>query len=84
MTDVSGLGWLFPALAVVVWVGVPVYAALVRGRLYAIFAAVLMTFALPAALLLHARIRLLVPDALTTPVDLAFAYSMAAAGSPPW
>ena len=80
MIPEGGLAWLFPALAVVVWVGVPIYAALARGRFYAIFSAVLLTFALPAALILHARLRLVVPDALTTPIDLAFAYSMAAAG----
>lgn len=80
MNPDGGLAWLFPALAGLVWFGVPTYAAIVRGRLYAIFSAVLLTFALPAALLLHARLRLLVPEVLTTPIDLAFAYSMAAAG----
>lgn len=80
MTPEGDLAWLFPALAVVVWIGVPTYAAIARGRFYAIFSAVLLTFALPAALILHARLRLVVPDALTTPIDLAFAYSMAAAG----
>lgn len=77
----GALAWLFPALAVVVWIGVPTYAALARGRFYAIFSAVLLTFALPAALILHARLREIVPGLLTTPVDLAFAYSMAAAGA---
>lgn len=80
MIPEGNLAWLFPALAVVVWIGVPTYAAIARGRFYAIFSAVLLTFALPAALILHARLRLVVPDALTTPIDLAFAYSMAAAG----
>ena len=74
------LAWLFPALAVAVWIGVPIYAAMVRGRLYATFSAVLLTFALPAALLLHARLRVWVPEALATPIDVAFAYSIAAAG----
>ena len=80
MIGEGGLAWLFPALAVAVWIGVPIYAAIARGRFYAIFSAVLLTFALPAALLLHARLRLLVPETLTTPIDVAFAYSMAAAG----
>lgn len=74
------LAWLFPALAVTVWIGVPVYAAIVRGRLYAIFAAVLLTFALPAALILHTRLRLFAPPELVPWIDGAFAYSMAAAG----
>lgn len=81
MIGEGGFAWLFPALAVAVWIGVPIYAAIARGRFYAIFSAVLLTFALPAALLLHARLRLLVPEALTTPIDVAFAYSMAAAGA---
>ncbi|MEM9174969.1 MAG: metallophosphoesterase [Myxococcota bacterium] len=80
MNETGPLAWLFPTLAVAVWIGVPVYAALVRGRLYAIFSLVLLTFALPAALLLHARLRLLVPESLATPIDIAFAYSMGAAG----
>jgi len=80
MIPEGNLAWLFPVLAVVVWIGVPAYAAIARGRFYAIFSAVLLTFALPAALILHARLRLVVPDGLTTPIDLAFAYSMAAAG----
>ena len=37
------LGWIFPTLAIATWVGVPCYAAIARGRVYAIFAAVLLT-----------------------------------------
>lgn len=80
MSQEGALGWLFPTLAVVVWIGVPTYAAIARGRFYAIFSAVLLTFALPAALILHARLRGIFPEPLTTPIDVAFAYSMAAAG----
>jgi len=79
-SEVSAFGWLFPVLAVVVWIAVPVYAAIARGRFYAIFSAVLLTFALPASLLLHARLRLLLWPGATPWIDAAFAYSMAAAG----
>lgn len=76
----EGLGWLFPALAITIWIAVPAYAALVRGRVYAMFALVLMTFSLPAALILHARLRGLLPEPTLFWIDIAFAYSMAAAG----
>ncbi len=77
----SGLGWLFPALAFTTWLAVPAYAAIARGRLYAIFAGVLLTFSLPAALILHERLRdALVAGPTTLVLDLLFAYSMAAAG----
>ena len=32
MSGDGGLAWLFPALAVSVWIGVPIYAAIARGR----------------------------------------------------
>ena len=44
----NSIGWLFPALAFTTWVGVPIYAAWVRGRLYAAFAGVILTLSLPA------------------------------------
>ena len=74
------LAWLFHLLAVVTWIGVPCYAAIVRGRLYATFAGVLMTLSLPAALVLHARLRLLFDPQIALVLDALFAYSMAAAG----
>ena len=49
--------WLLWILAAATWVGVPAYAAIVRGRLYAVFSAVILTFALPSALILHSRLR---------------------------
>ena len=79
MSDPTGTGWLFPAIALLAWVGVPSYAALARGRFYAVFTAVLLTFSLPAALILHARLRLLVGDPFASVLDVLFAYSMAAA-----
>ena len=74
------LSTLFPFLAAVTWLAVPLYAAFARGRFYAIFSAVLMSFALPGALVLHARLRAVVPELAVVPIDLLFAYSMAAAG----
>ncbi len=76
----GGLGWIFPAIALATWVAVPAYAALVRGRFYAAFAGVLLTVSLPAALVLHARLREAVSTDLVGPLDLVFAYSMLAAG----
>ncbi len=74
------LSALFPILAVIVWISVPAYAALVRGRFYAIFAGVILSFALPGALILHGRLGDLAPAALRPFLDAIFAYSMAAAG----
>jgi predicted MPP superfamily phosphohydrolase len=71
---------LFPLLALATWIAVPLYAAIARGRFYAIFSAVLLSFALPGALVLHARLRSLLPAEGTLAIDVLFAYSMAAAG----
>ena len=72
--------WLFPALAVTVWIAVPSYAAYARGRLYAAFAGVLLTFALPGAFVLHTRLRALATGGGAPFVDLLFALAMVAAG----
>jgi predicted MPP superfamily phosphohydrolase len=71
---------LFPVLAVATWIGVPLYAAFARGRFYAIFSAVLLSFALPGALVLHARLRTVVPGEVVLPIDVLFAYSMLVSG----
>ncbi len=73
------LAILFPVLAVATWLGVPAYAAFARGRFYAIFSAVLLTFSLPGALVLHARLRQAFPGEWVFAIDAIFAYSMAAA-----
>lgn len=78
--DEAALGWIFPTLAIVTWIAVPLYAAKVRGRLYAGFAGVILSFSLPAALVLHARLRDFVPSEAVTLLDLGFAISMLAAG----
>ncbi|MEZ4281568.1 MAG: metallophosphoesterase [Myxococcota bacterium] len=74
------LAILFPVLAVATWIGVPLYAAFARGRFYAIFSAVLLTFALPGALVLHARLRTVVPEQAVLALDALFAYSMLVSG----
>ncbi|MBK7950780.1 MAG: metallophosphoesterase [Deltaproteobacteria bacterium] len=74
------LSTLFPFLAAATWLAVPLYAAVARGRFYAIFSAILLSFALPGALVLHARLREVVPSLAVVPIDVLFACSMAAAG----
>ena len=58
----------------------PVYAALVRGRLYAIFSGVILSFALPSALILHLRLREFGAPEFAFVIDCLFAYSMAVTG----
>jgi predicted MPP superfamily phosphohydrolase len=76
--------WAFPVFAVLTWIAVPLYAAIARGRFYAIFAAVILTFSIPAAWVLHTRLVSLWSGPGSEPVrillDGLFAYSMAAAG----
>jgi len=72
--------WLFPTLALTVWIAVPAYAAFARGRLYAAFTGVLLTFALPGAFVLHTRLRALAAADGAGFVDLAFSLTMIAAG----
>jgi hypothetical protein len=72
--------WVFFVLALASWIGVPTYAALARGRFYAIFAAVILSFAIPPAWILHARIGALTGEPIRPWIDLLFAWSMGAAG----
>lgn len=72
--------WAFPVFAVMTGLGVPFYAALVRGRTYAVFAAVILGFSIPAAWVLHARLGIVFDEPMRTGLDVVFAYSMAAAG----
>ena len=76
----AALSVLFPALALATFVGVPLYAWSVRGRMYAIFGAVILAIALPGALLMHPRLVALMPSDFAPVVHGAFAYGMAAAG----
>ncbi|MDJ0853269.1 MAG: metallophosphoesterase [Myxococcota bacterium] len=49
-------GWAFPAIAFAIWASVPAYAWAVRGRTFAIFAAVVMAISLIGAVVTHARV----------------------------
>ncbi len=70
----------FGLLALVSFVGVPLYAWRVRGRNYAIFGALILLLALPGALVTHARLTAWVSGAAEPWIHAAFAYGMAAAG----
>ncbi len=72
--------WIFRALALVTWVGIPIYAAVVRGRFYAIFSLVILSFSLPGVLVLHSRLRELATPGIANLLDLLFIYSMAVTG----
>ncbi len=74
------LSSLFPMLSIFIWIAIPLYAALVRGRFYAIFSAVILSFSIPSALLLHERLSELVAISIRPSLHLLFAYSMLAAG----
>lgn len=73
---VAGLFW---GLAATSLVGLPLYAARVRGRAYAIFGLVVLLVSLPGAVIMHLRLRTWLADPLAYAADVAFAYSMAAA-----
>ena len=77
---IDSIQTIFPVLAITIWISVPVYAAAVRGRLYAIFSGVLLSLTIPGALILHARWTELASASLQPALHLLFAYSMAAAG----
>jgi len=74
------VAWIFRTLAVATWLGVPLYAAFVRGRFYAMFSLVILSMSLPAALILHFRLRALASPETALLLDILFAYSMAASG----
>jgi predicted MPP superfamily phosphohydrolase len=69
------------ALALGVGLGIPVYAWWARGRTYAGFAAVVLALSLPAALVLHLRLRVLAPGPEWVAwLDAGFSYALAATG----
>jgi hypothetical protein len=71
---------LFPLLALLTWVGVPLFALRARGRPYALFAFLLLSFTLPGGLVTHARLAGWVAAGLRPWLDAAFAWALAAAG----
>ncbi len=72
--------WLFRLIAPLVALGVPLYAARVRSRQYAAFAAVVLLFSLPGAIIVHERLLGLVSAEVRPSLTLVFAYLMAATG----
>lgn len=76
MPQLEVLFWL---LAAATLIGVPAYAWWVRGRAYATFGLVILAVAMPGAVLMHSRLRVLFGPAVAPWIDVAFIYSMAAA-----
>jgi predicted MPP superfamily phosphohydrolase len=72
--------WLFHALATATAIGVPLYAWQARGRIYAIFSAVVLAFSLPGSILLHARLCAWLGDPGAAWLSASFAALMAATG----
>jgi len=74
---IGGLVWGLAATSVI---GLPMYAARVRGRAYAIFGLVILLLSFPGALVMHARIVTWLPPALVPAAHVAFALCFFAAG----
>jgi predicted MPP superfamily phosphohydrolase len=74
------LAWSFRAIAALTLVGVPLYAWRVRGRNYAIYAAVILLLSLPGAVVTHTRLATWLPPGDRAALDALFLYSMVAAG----
>lgn len=69
----------FRALVAVTALGIPLYAWAARGRVYGIFATVILAVALPGAVLMHARYLALAPTAVAPLLEAAFLWGLAAA-----
>ena len=67
-------------LALAIMIAIPAHAWRVRGRRYAIFAAVVLAFALPGTVLVHARLLAAVPAEIGAWLSLGFVYFLLAAG----
>jgi hypothetical protein len=70
---------LFPFIAFATWLLVPLYAALQRGRAFAIFSAVTFAIALSGACVVHARLPGWLPASVLPTVDGLFLYGVTAA-----
>ena len=68
--------WIFPALTLTALVGVPVYAALQRGRFYAIFSIIILGFSSIGAWTVYARLGEWLPSSLLPFIQLLFIYGM--------
>ncbi|MFP6655545.1 MAG: metallophosphoesterase, partial [Myxococcota bacterium] len=73
---IDGAERLFWVLTAVTWIGVPLYAAVARGRLYALFSGILLSFSLPSLLILHDRLRALISSDWEIVLDVLFCYAM--------
>jgi predicted MPP superfamily phosphohydrolase len=71
--------FFFRALVITTALGIPLYAWAARGRVYGIFAAVILAIALPGAVLMHARYLALAPSWLGPVLEVAFLWGMLAA-----
>jgi predicted MPP superfamily phosphohydrolase len=80
MTLASPPAWLLPALALVVGIGIPMWAAHARGRTYGIFAAVVLAFSFPAGVALGMRLQALLGPVAGPAVGWLFAYALAVTG----
>jgi predicted MPP superfamily phosphohydrolase len=76
--EATSLAFHLPALATAF--GVPAYALAIRGRSYAVFAAVVLGIALPGLVISHVRIASLASPEAGSWLNVAFAYGMAATG----
>ena len=68
--------WIFPALTLTALVGVPLYAALQRGRFYAIFSIIILGFSSAGAWAVYGRLGEWLPSSLLPLVQLLFIYGM--------
>ena len=74
------LGAGFFIAAAVTTLAIPLYAWAVRGRGYAVFALVILTLALPGAVVMHLRLASWLPPVGAGALRLLFLYGMVAAG----
>jgi uncharacterized protein len=80
MTFLSPPAWLLPALALLVGIGIPLWAGHARGRTYGIFAAVVLAVSFPAGVVLGIRLQSLAGPILGPVIGWAFAYAFAVTG----
>jgi predicted MPP superfamily phosphohydrolase len=70
----------FPIVAVATWLIVPVYAALQRGRAFAIFSSITVGISVAGSLAVHTRLPGWAPAGALPAIDAVFLYGMLAAG----
>jgi predicted MPP superfamily phosphohydrolase len=80
MTLSSPPFWLLPSLALLVGVGIPLWAGHARGRTYGIFAAVILALSFPAGVVLGLRLQRLAGPVVGALVGWVFAYALTVTG----